>query len=49
MDDIISGYFFVIMMVDWVNGDKDLFVWCEVIGKIVFENVLKVDGIKIFE
>lgn len=40
MDDIIFGEFFFGMMVDWVNDDKKLLIWCEEIGKIVFEIVL---------
>lgn len=32
------------MMEDWVNGDVNLFKWCEEIGEIVFENVLVYEG-----
>lgn len=48
MDDIIFGYFFSIMMVDWVNDDKDLFGWCVEIVEMVFENYLIID-VKIVE
>lgn len=44
MDDIIFGEFFFGMMVDWVNDDKKLLIWCEEIGKIVFEIVLQYEG-----
>ena len=44
MDDIISGHFSATMMVDWENGDKDLFAWSEATGKTAFENAPKYDG-----
>ena len=37
MDDIISGEFSRVMMIDWANDDKNLFAWREATGKTAFE------------
>ena len=37
MDDIISGEFSRVMMIDWANDDKNLFAWREASGKTAFE------------
>ena len=37
MDDIISGEFSRVMMIDWANDDKNLLSWREATGKTAFE------------